>query len=57
MQQRHPSEMPKVKKDGVGDDENDDKGEVSGAWQMWHRNGTTCPKGTVPIRQTQLVMY
>ncbi|KAK8542946.1 hypothetical protein V6N13_136505 [Hibiscus sabdariffa] len=22
------------------------------AWQMWHRNGTRCPKGTVPIRRS-----
>ncbi|KAL1313202.1 hypothetical protein HN51_039786 [Arachis hypogaea] len=23
-----------------------------GAWQMWHQNGTRCPKGTVPIRRS-----
>lgn len=30
------------------------KGSVSsgGAWQMWHQNGTRCPKGTVPIRRS-----
>ncbi|XP_059447131.1 protein neprosin [Corylus avellana] len=52
--QRHPSEMPKVKKDRVGDDDDDDddKEAVRDAWQMWHRNGTTCPKGTVPIRRS-----
>ncbi|KAL2345846.1 hypothetical protein Fmac_007131 [Flemingia macrophylla] len=22
------------------------------AWQMWHRNGTRCPRGTVPIRRS-----
>ena len=22
------------------------------AWQMWHLNGTRCPKGTVPIRRS-----
>ncbi|PKI39084.1 hypothetical protein CRG98_040508 [Punica granatum] len=22
------------------------------AWQNWHRNGTRCPKGTVPVRRT-----
>jgi hypothetical protein len=22
------------------------------AWQMWHQNGTRCPKGTVPIRRS-----
>ncbi|CAN1233897.1 hypothetical protein LINPERPRIM_LOCUS4037 [Linum perenne] len=24
------------------------------AWQMWHRNGTRCPKGTVPIRRSSV---
>lgn len=23
-----------------------------GAWQMWHQNGTRCPKGTVPVRRS-----
>jgi hypothetical protein len=22
------------------------------SWQIWHRNGTRCPKGTVPIRRS-----
>lgn len=45
--QKVPSEMPKgmkVKKDS----NNNTKTNV---WQMWHRNGTRCPKGTVPIRR------
>jgi hypothetical protein len=25
---------------------------VRGSWQMWHRNGTRCPHGTVPIRRS-----
>ena len=25
---------------------------LKGAWQMWHTNGTRCPKGTVPIRRS-----
>lgn len=25
---------------------------MKGAWQMWHKNGTRCPKGTVPIRRS-----
>lgn len=25
---------------------------VKGAWQLWHTNGTRCPKGTVPIRRS-----
>lgn len=20
-------------------------------WQIWHQNGTECPKGTIPIRR------
>ncbi|WJX12833.1 hypothetical protein P8452_03286 [Trifolium repens] len=42
--QKAPSKMPrgmKVKRDDNGD-----------SWQMWHRNGTRCPKGTVPIRRS-----
>lgn len=27
---------------------------IEGAWQMWHRNGTRCPKGTVPIRRSSV---
>ncbi|KAJ0013208.1 hypothetical protein Pint_20305 [Pistacia integerrima] len=27
---------------------------LEGAWQMWHRNGTRCPKGTVPIRRSSV---
>ncbi|GKF74534.1 DNA-directed RNA polymerase, partial [Tanacetum coccineum] len=23
-----------------------------GAWQMWHRKGQRCPKGTVPVRRS-----
>ncbi|KAG5056227.1 hypothetical protein JHK85_008737 [Glycine max] len=26
--------------------------EIRSAWQMWHKNGTRCPKGTVPIRRS-----
>ncbi|XP_038996797.1 uncharacterized protein LOC120121526 [Hibiscus syriacus] len=36
-------EMPKEKMLKKGEDL---------AWQMWHRNGTRCPKGTVPIRRS-----
>ncbi|WCJ43724.1 hypothetical protein M5689_024447 [Euphorbia peplus] len=47
--QRKPSEWPKGKmvKDREGKKERD-------AWQMWHRNGTRCPKGTVPVRRSSL---
>ncbi|KAI4303034.1 hypothetical protein MLD38_038714 [Melastoma candidum] len=27
---------------------------TEGAWQAWHVNGTRCPKGTVPIRRTNV---
>lgn len=27
---------------------------LKSAWQIWHRNGTTCPKGTVPIRRSSV---
>ena len=44
-----PTEMPKGMK--VKKEENDNStSEV--AWQMWHLNGTRCPKGTVPIRRS-----
>ncbi|GMY20352.1 hypothetical protein FCV25MIE_15591 [Fagus crenata] len=53
--QRHPSKMPKVrtmmKGDGVGDEKSSNEA-VKGAWQMWHQNGTRCPRGTVPIRRS-----
>ncbi|CAN6724945.1 unnamed protein product [Malus baccata var. baccata] len=32
-------------------------GVIKGAWvlqQMWHRNGTRCPRGTVPIRRSTM---
>ena len=31
---------------------NNEAGGVRGSWQMWHQNGTRCPKGTVPIRRS-----
>lgn len=60
-----PSEMPrgmKVKNEQNGDSNNNTETNVGGGegkgrvrrdvWQMWHRNGTRCPKGTVPIRRS-----
>ncbi|GAV69762.1 DUF239 domain-containing protein/DUF4409 domain-containing protein [Cephalotus follicularis] len=59
--QREAPEMPRVKMLEVDEirkrkkSNNNTKGEVRGAWQTWHRNGTTrCPKGTVPIRRSTL---
>ncbi|KAK8545490.1 hypothetical protein V6N12_026323 [Hibiscus sabdariffa] len=47
-------EMPKVKvlkreEEKRGSKRNEGEDFV---WQMWHRNGTRCPKGTVPIRRS-----
>ncbi|XP_030960575.1 uncharacterized protein LOC115982183 [Quercus lobata] len=53
--QRHPQEMPKVrmmKEDGARDEKSNEV--VKGAWQMWHQNGTRCPRGTVPIRRSTM---
>ncbi|OAY42005.1 uncharacterized protein LOC110622235 isoform X1 [Manihot esculenta] len=55
--QRMPSEMPKVKKKKEGEIEREMKSNETveqGAWQMWHTNGTRCPKGTVPIRRSSV---
>ncbi|KAK0602298.1 hypothetical protein LWI29_032095 [Acer saccharum] len=57
--QRKPSEMPRsvkvLKEEEEGGDSKRSKEEdhiIKSAWQMWHRNGTRCPKGTVPIRRS-----
>ncbi|KAF5441974.1 hypothetical protein F2P56_037068 [Juglans regia] len=58
--QRHPSEMPKVRM-GKEDDQRENNSNsianeaVRDAWQLWHRNGTRCPKGTIPIRRSTVV--
>lgn len=48
--------MPKMKKalkeDEASSERNNERVIIEGAWQMWHRNGTRCPKGTVPIRRS-----
>ncbi|GKV07100.1 hypothetical protein SLEP1_g18903 [Rubroshorea leprosula] len=50
--QKVPPEFPKIKvlRKNEGRYSNDQG--VEGSWQMWHRNGTRCPKGTVPIRRS-----
>ncbi|MBA0603152.1 hypothetical protein Gorai_003308, partial [Gossypium raimondii] len=52
--QRVAPEMPKVKTlkrdEGSGDSKRKEGEDL--IWQMWHRNGTRCPKGTVPIRRS-----
>ena len=60
MQQKAPTKMPrgmKVKRDDENDSGNNTEGERGrvireGTWQMWHLNGTRCPKGTVPVRRS-----
>ncbi|KAG8649813.1 hypothetical protein MANES_08G142300v8 [Manihot esculenta] len=60
--ERVPSEMPRVKVMNKEEEEEEGGKEpkemmmsnegVKGAWQLWHTNGTRCPKGTVPIRRS-----
>ncbi|XP_010558946.1 PREDICTED: uncharacterized protein LOC104827472 [Tarenaya hassleriana] len=51
--QKGPSKWPKKKMRGKG--AGDVGGDLlGGAWQIWHVNGTRCPKGTVPIRRSTL---
>ncbi|KDP23747.1 hypothetical protein JCGZ_23580 [Jatropha curcas] len=53
--QRVPSEMPKlkvIKEDEMREPKTVKNEGEKGAWQMWHKNGTRCPKGTVPIRRS-----
>lgn len=52
--QRVGPEMPKALKVRKESSEKRSNEGLKGAWQMWHRNGTRCPKGTVPIRRTTL---
>ncbi|KAK6646259.1 hypothetical protein PHAVU_L002232 [Phaseolus vulgaris] len=53
--QKMPTEMPRGMKVNSRSD-NEEEGESmrvrEDAWQMWHLNGTRCPKGTVPIRRS-----
>ncbi|KAJ1409324.1 hypothetical protein SESBI_22835 [Sesbania bispinosa] len=51
--QKVPTEMPKgilMKKEEEGGNVKEEN--IGEAWQMWHRNGTRCPTGTVPIRRS-----
>ncbi|GAB4835453.1 hypothetical protein Ancab_000361 [Ancistrocladus abbreviatus] len=60
--QREPPERPKMKRLKAGEVESEERkdtkemtkngGMMKGAWQMWHNNGTRCPKGSVPIRRS-----
>lgn len=47
--------MPKMKnvlKEDEATSKRNNERVIEGAWQMWHRNGTRCPKGTVPLRRS-----
>lgn len=55
--QKEPAERPKLNK-MVKENEkrsgNQEEELLRSAWQMWHRNGTRCPKGTFPVRRSTL---
>ncbi|KAI5423967.1 hypothetical protein KIW84_030260 [Lathyrus oleraceus] len=53
--QKKPSMMPKEMNMNMNiniESINERSGNRGGAWQMWHQNGTRCPKGTVPVRRS-----
>lgn len=53
IMQKAPKRMPKM----MGTDQRSDEAAsnvLEGAWQLWHVNGTSCPKGTVPIRRNTM---
>lgn len=55
-EQKEPPERPKLNNKMVKQNEkrngNEEEQVLRSAWQMWHRNGTRCPKGTVPVRRS-----
>ncbi|XP_058738703.1 protein neprosin-like [Vicia villosa] len=51
--QKKPSMMPKEMTMNINVESiNEKNSKNGGAWQMWHQNGTRCPKGTVPVRRS-----
>ncbi|XP_073222213.1 protein neprosin isoform X2 [Cicer arietinum] len=48
--QKMPTRMPKGMNMNINVESRNERS--GGAWQMWHKNGTRCPKGTVPIRRS-----
>ncbi|CAH2072435.1 unnamed protein product [Thlaspi arvense] len=53
--QKAPKRMPRMMGKERSDDIKEDAANVlESAWQMWHVNGTRCPKGTVPIRRNTM---
>ncbi|KAK4282952.1 hypothetical protein QN277_014265 [Acacia crassicarpa] len=52
--QRAPTEMPRGKKEEVEGERSPEGAQEMMVTQMWHRNGTLCPKGTIPIRRSSV---
>ncbi|XP_061342594.1 protein neprosin-like [Gastrolobium bilobum] len=50
--QKEPTEMPRGMNVTIDENGSISTSTLGGAWQMWHRNGTRCPKGTVPMRRS-----
>ncbi|KAK4759347.1 hypothetical protein SAY87_022478 [Trapa incisa] len=51
--QKVPPEMPKMSSSAVASSGRKSSGRANKVtWQSWHRNGTRCPSGTVPVRRT-----
>ncbi|XP_021734754.1 uncharacterized protein LOC110701407 [Chenopodium quinoa] len=51
--QKTPTEKPKMKMVKIDElKEGDNRKGKEIEWQMWHLNGTRCPKGTVPVRRS-----
>lgn len=54
--QKVPPKWPKMKEERKKAEENTIKNEKEEekelSWQLWHHNGTRCPKGTVPVRRS-----
>ena len=52
--QRAPTRMPQMMGKERTDDVKEAANVLESAWQMWHVNGTRCPKGTVSIRRNTM---
>ncbi|KAF8094586.1 hypothetical protein N665_0359s0028 [Sinapis alba] len=52
--QKAPTRMPEMMGKERSEDVKEAANVLESAWQMWHVNGTRCPKGTVPIRRNTM---
>lgn len=52
--QKAPTRMPKIMGKERSVHVKEAATVLESAWQMWHVNGTRCPKGTVPIRRNTM---